>query len=111
MDDEYKEDVLKFLDEAAKRKLLFLPHAVRQMSRPDRMLSTSEVRAVIAHKEVIEDYPEDQRGHSCLLLGYGQENRPVHVVCSPKDDFLAIITAYLPDPSEWSNDFKTRVKK
>jgi hypothetical protein len=33
-----------------------------------------------------------------LLLGFGDNNRAVHVVCSPKDEYLAIITAYLPDP-------------
>jgi hypothetical protein len=59
---------------------------------------------------VIEDYPEDARGHSCLLLGRGDGGRPIHVVCSPKDDFLAIITAYLPDETEWSSDFRNRMK-
>lgn len=58
--------------------------------------------------EVVEDYPKDVRGHSCLLLGFGYESRPVHVVCSPKDDYLAIITAYLPEQAEWSPDFKRR---
>ena len=75
------------------------------------MISTSEVRAVINNGEVIEDYPEDPRGHSCLVLGSGDESRPIHVVCSAKDDFLAIITAYLPNPKEWSNDFRVRTKK
>jgi hypothetical protein len=60
--------------------------------------------------EVIEDYPEDERGHSCLILGFSENNRPIHVVCSPKVEYLAIITAYLPDKNEWSGDFRTRVK-
>ena len=66
---------------------------------------------MIAEGEVIEDYPEDARGHSCLLLGSGDEERPIHVVCSPKEDYLAIITAYLPDEEEWSGGFKVRVSK
>jgi hypothetical protein len=57
---------------------------------------------------VIENYPEDARGHSCLILGFGKNERPVHVVCSPKEDYLAIITAYLPDSNEWEQNFKTR---
>jgi hypothetical protein len=96
---------------AAGSKLLFLPHAVRQMTRPDRMITTREVRAAIETGELIEDYPKDARGHSCLFLGGGIGDRAVHVVCSPKADFLAIITAYLPDPSEWSADFRTRIKR
>ena len=63
---------------------------------------------VVEHGEVIEDYPEDARGHSCLILGHGAAGQPIHVVCSPKDEFLAIITAYFPDPDQWSEDFRTR---
>jgi uncharacterized protein DUF4258 len=69
------------------------------------------VRAVIETGEVIEDYPDDPGGHSCLMLGLGQGGRPVHVVCAPKTDYLAIITAYLPDTAEWSSEFKTRKTK
>ncbi len=41
--------------------------------------------------ELIEDYPDDPRGHSCLLLCWA-ENVPVHVVCAPHEDVLIIIT-------------------
>ena len=47
---------------------------------------------------------------SCLLLGAGQDGRRIHVVCAPREDYLAVITAYLPDAGEWSDDFRTRVK-
>lgn len=40
----------------------FPSHAVRQMSRPDRMISVQEVRRVVLRGEIIEDYPEDARG-------------------------------------------------
>lgn len=93
---------------AAAKKILFLPHAVHQMSRPSRMISPAEIGAVIAAGVLIEDYPEDTRGPSCLLLGFGDGRRPIHVVCSPKPDYLAIITAYLPHPDQWSPDFKHR---
>jgi len=69
---------------AATKKILFLPHAVRQMSRPSRMISPAEIDAVIAAGVLIEDYPEDTRGPSCLLLGFGDD-----VVCPPKPDYLA----------------------
>jgi homoserine kinase len=104
-------DIIGRVREAAKKKILFLPHAVRQMTHPDRMVTTAEVRTVLQAGQVIEDYPEDARGHSCLILGYGDDNRPLHVVCSPKDEFLAVITAYLPDPAEWSANFRTRKRR
>jgi len=93
---------------AAQKRLLFLPHAIRQMSRPQRMIRTDEVEIVVTQGELIEDYASDPRGHSCLTLGFGETSRAVHVVCSPKDEYLAIITAYLPDPTQWSEDFRRR---
>jgi hypothetical protein len=108
---ESKVDILSRIRTAAKQKVLFLPHALRQMLRPDRMIDRTEVRRVIAEGELIEDYPGDARGHSCLLLGFGVGGRAVHVVCAPKEDYLAIITAYLPDQHEWSEDFRVRVEK
>ena len=102
------EDVLDLVRQSAARKVLFLPHAVRQMSRPDRMITREEVEGVIEDGEVIEDYPDDQRGHSCLLLGCGELGRPIHVVGAPRSDYLAVITAYVPDEETWDEDFSTR---
>ncbi len=102
-------DILTQVRISAEKRILFLPHAVSQMLRPDRMIKIAEVRKVLDKGEVIESYPEDSRGHSCLLLGSCDEGRPIHVVCSPKKDYLAIITAYLPDRREWSEDFKVRI--
>lgn len=93
---------------AAENRLLFLPHALQQMIRPDRMISEDEVREVVFLGEIIEDYPEDVRGHSCLMLGWNSAGRSVHVVCAPKSEYLAIISAYLPTPEKWEADFKTR---
>ena len=73
-------DILSHVRAAAEVRVLFVPDALRQMLRPDRMIRRAEVRRVIAEGEVIEDYPEDARGHSCLLLGFGNEGRPIHVV-------------------------------
>ncbi len=73
------------------------------------MITAQEVRRVVLQGEMIEDYPEDVRGHSCLMSGTGA-NRKVHVVSSPKSGYLAVITAYLPEPREWDRDFRVRRK-
>jgi hypothetical protein len=104
------QEFLKLVREKAGEKLLFLPHALNQMMRPDRMISTSEVRKAVFDGEIIEEYPEDARGHSCLILGYGEGERALHVVCAPKDEYLAVITAYIPSADQWSVDFKWRRK-
>jgi hypothetical protein len=101
-------DTIKFVRKSALKRIIYLPHAVRQMSRPDRMISAPDVRKVVEQGELVEDYPEDARGHSCLFLGRGVDGTPIHVVCSPKTDYLAIITAYIPSSQEWEQDLKER---
>jgi hypothetical protein len=93
---------------AAKKKILFLPHALRQMLRPSRMISVEEIRQAIYNGSTIEDYPDDPRGPSCLMLGFGVEGRAIHVVCAPREDYLAVITAYVPEAGDWADDFKRR---
>lgn len=99
--------ILQRVRKAAAKRLLFLPHAIRAMARPTPIISRSEVAGVVLQGDVIEDYPEDVRGHSCLMMA-APEGRAVHVVCSPKADYLAVITAYLPDPAHWSSDSRKR---
>jgi hypothetical protein len=101
---------LEIIRQAAREKILFLPHAVRQMAKPDRMISVDEVRYVVEIGEIIEDYPEDERGHSYLLFGKGEDGRAIHVVCTPKENYLAIITTYLPNPKQWTDSFRKRRK-
>ena len=104
-------DFLNLIRQKAGTKLLFLPHAVRQMMRPSRMITTREVRKIISEGEIIEDYPKDSRGHSALIFGLIEKNRAIHVVCSPKEEYLAIITAYVPSDEQWLSDFRTRRNK
>lgn len=59
--------------------------------------------------ELVEDYPDDPRGHSCLILTW-ISSVPVHIVCAPHEDNLIVITAYIPPIEEWGEDFKNRRK-
>lgn len=101
--------LLEEIRQKAENKILFLPHAISQMNLPQRLISPQEVHKVIFEGEIIEDYPEDTRGHSCLMSNFIEEsNRMVHVVCAPKDEYLAIISAYIPSPAKWEEGLKTR---
>ena len=103
-------EILTRVHQSAAKRILFLPHAIRQMSKPDRMITTADIRTVIKDGETIEDYPDDTRGHSCLMLGFA-DKLPLHVVCAPKDDYLVVITAYLPSDQEWEGDYRKRNKE
>ncbi len=97
--------------QAAEKKILFTQHATDQMNRPDRLIEPDDVEYVLTHDELIEEYPDDARGHSCLLMDQLPSKNYLHVVCAPKDDHLVIITAYWPDSSEFGNNFRVRKEK
>ena len=76
-----------------------------------RHISVQELREAIEGSEVIEDYPDDKYGPSCLILGFTESKRALHIQCSyPSRPLVKIITLYEPDPSRWIN-FKTRKKE
>ncbi len=105
---------MDFIDEirqAAEKKIIYTLHALDEMNKEDELITTDEVRDVIFNGEIIEDYPEDKRGHSCLMFETPYGKRPVHVVCAAKEEYLAIITAYIPSVDKWEKDFKTRRKR
>jgi hypothetical protein len=104
-------DFIDQIKQAAKKKIIYTFHALDEMNAEDEMIMTEDVRFVVLNGEVIEDYPGDKRGRSCLMLGIPDNRRPVHVVCAPKEEYLAIITAYIPTLEKWEPDYKTRRKK
>lgn len=69
-----------------------------------REISVQEIRETVSNGNIIEDYPNDKYGPSCLIFGWTMENRPIHVQCSyPSRPTVKIITVYEPDPQEWIN--------
>jgi hypothetical protein len=74
-----------------------------------RNILVNEIREAARTAEIIEDYPNDKYGPSCLLLGFTQAGRPVHIQCSyPSRPLLKIITVYEPSAGEWMDYRKRR---
>ncbi len=85
----------------------FSKHAVDQSIL--RGIRVQELKEAISSGQVIEDYPNDKYGPSCLISGLTQANRPLHVHCSyPSRPLIKIITVYQPDSNLWNNDFTRR---
>jgi len=84
-------------------------HAERE--READKISVKELEEALVKCEVIEDYPNDPRGASCLALGFSG-GRPIHTVCSirTEPDELLLITIYDPSkhPHEWIDNYRKR---
>lgn len=76
-----------------------------------REIEAEEIENAIFSGTIIEPYPDDPRGASCLVLGFATRDKPLHVICGRlEEDEVLIITAYEPDLKEWEADWKTRKK-
>lgn len=74
----------------------------------ERNISRKEIREAGARSELIEDYPTDKYGSSCLLLGWTDSRRPLHIQTSRRETpKVKIITLYEPDANEWI-DYRVR---
>ena len=74
-------------------------------------ISVREVVAGIEAAETVEEYPTFAKGPSVLTLQHDGNGGPIHVVWGiPKgyDGPAVLVTAYRPDPSRWSDDFRRR---
>jgi len=96
---------------AKSRQYVLSMHAERE--RQTERITTVELEVVLRSCELLEDYPDDPRGHSCLVLGFAN-TRPIHAVCAVKDDprEVLLITVYDPSlrPEKWDATFRRRRK-
>jgi hypothetical protein len=70
-------------------------------------LEYSEIEEVLLGGKIIEHYPSDPRGESCLVAGLTATGKTIHVVCGKtKQEKLLIITVYVPKPPKWQTPFQ-----
>ena len=83
-----------------------------QQERLEDDLDIGEIEAALLQGGLIEEYPNDPRGPSCLVGGLAGA-KPIHVVlgwATTKQQArrtLRVITVYIPKPPRWK-DLRTR---
>jgi len=74
--------------------------------RQNDNLAITEVEEVLLNGRILEQYNDTGRGKSCLVVGFTQKGKPIHVVCGKKEDVLAIITIYIPMPPKFKTPYE-----
>jgi hypothetical protein len=99
-------DIKQIRDKILNGEWVLSQHARKRAGQ--RCVKNLEIVVAIANGEILENYPKDQKGHSCLVLGYTKEGKTLHAVCGfDPCGTLVIITVYFPELPKWK-DPKTR---
>ena len=66
-------------------------------------ITIDDIKTAILNGELLEDYANDPRGHSCLMVGTVEDGRPLHIVLTilAEIEEVLIITVYVPIPPKW----------
>ena len=94
-------DLAELVSKIKNKQYEFSKHALDQSIV--REISVSEMeQAILGNASIIENYPNDKYGPSCLIIGHTLNGRPLHVQCShPNRSLVKIITLYQPNPEHW----------
>ena len=86
----------------ANRQYRLTFHAEREREADRITIHEIEEALRSSRCQVVENYPDDPRGASCLVLGFTERDAPIHVVCGVAEaEMLIMITVYRPDPDLW----------
>lgn len=79
-------------------------HAIRESAKDG--LSDEDIEKAVLNGMILEDYPDDARGKSCLVCGPYGEDKYLHIIVGFKDNEMIVITVYIPEPPKWYTAFK-----
>lgn len=91
-------DISFIREKIGKQEYDLSSHAHRE--RQEEQITIPEIEQTLLTGDIIEKYPSDSRGGSCLVAAK-VENKPLHVVCGKRDSRLLIVTVYRPKPPTW----------
>ncbi len=87
-----------------RREYYFTKHG--EQERQNDNLTITEVREALLNGTILEQYEKDIRGESCLVVGFTNSGKPLHIVCGRLEEDLVIITVYVPGPPKFKNPYE-----
>jgi hypothetical protein len=102
---------LRILDLVRQGEVRISSHGYDELAE-DGLFATEIIGGTI-RGIVVEDYPLFPKGSCVLVLQKDTYGNPVHAlwgIPSGKKSPAVLITAYRPDPNQWSDDYRKRLQ-
>ena len=74
--------------------------------RQNDNLTITEIENALLNGKILEQYPDTGRGESCLVVGFTDTGKPIHIVCGKQGHTMTIITVYIPSPPKFKNPYE-----
>lgn len=74
--------------------------------RQNDNLTVTEVEEALLTGRVLEQYEDTGRGESCLVVGFTETGKPLHIVCGEIESRVVIVTVYIPTPPKFKNPYE-----
>lgn len=96
---------IKWIQDCIKKgKYYFSKHS--DSERQNENLLITEMEETILSGRILEQYEDTGRGESCLVVGFTEKGKPVHIVCGKRGDDLVMITVYIPGPPKFKTPYE-----
>lgn len=83
---------------------LYSRHGDRE--RQNDGLTLYEVETALLKGRILENHEDTGRGESCLIVGFTEEGKPVHVVCGRIGVRMVAVTVYIPMPPKFKTPYE-----
>ena len=71
--------------------------------RQNDNLTIEEIEEALLTGRILEQYEDTGRGERCLVVGFTESVKPLHMVYGEIEDRIVIITVYIPKPPRFKN--------
>lgn len=97
-------DIKWIHERVAQAEYYFSRHGDQE--RQNDGLTIAEIEEALLTGRVLEQYKDTGRGESCLVVGFTDAGKPVHVVCGTRGDWLVVVTVYVPQPPKFKTPYE-----